>query len=111
MKQVRIRIVVVLPAPFGPRKPTISPRSTAKEIWSTALVAPKNFESLPTSIIMGIARQLGSAAAQSENNMAKEPHRLKERTSMAQGAHTVEPPQRASAIGARADLVWATGRA
>ena len=31
MKQERIRIVVVLPAPFGPRKPTIWPFSTVKE--------------------------------------------------------------------------------
>ena len=28
IKQVRIRIVVVLPAPLGPRKPTICPLST-----------------------------------------------------------------------------------
>src|SRR5260370_22090990 len=37
-KQVRTRIVVVLPAPFGPRKPTICPFSTSKEMLSTATV-------------------------------------------------------------------------
>src|SRR5215469_17189130 len=37
-KQVNMRMVVVLPAPFGPRKPTICPFSTEKEIWSTAVV-------------------------------------------------------------------------
>src|SRR5947207_581782 len=37
-KQVRTRMVVVLPAPFGPRKPTICPFVTSKEILSTATV-------------------------------------------------------------------------
>src|SRR5690348_13810083 len=37
-KQVRTRIVVVLPAPFGPRNPTICPFSTSNEILSTATV-------------------------------------------------------------------------
>src|SRR5215472_12188318 len=35
-KQVSMRMVVVFPAPFGPRKPTISPLVTEKEIRSTA---------------------------------------------------------------------------
>src|ERR1039458_10458446 len=33
-KQVRTRMVVVLPAPLGPRKPTIWPFSTSKEMLS-----------------------------------------------------------------------------
>src|SRR6516162_11421355 len=37
-KQVSMRMVVVLPAPFGPRKPTICPLATWNEIWSTAVV-------------------------------------------------------------------------
>src|SRR5258708_12602180 len=37
-KHVRTRIVVVFPAPFGPRKPTISPLVTSKETLSTAIV-------------------------------------------------------------------------
>src|SRR5215831_1493228 len=36
-KQVSMRMVVVLPAPFGPRKPTICPFRTSKEMWSTAV--------------------------------------------------------------------------
>src|SRR5208283_3453866 len=37
-KHVRTRIVVVFPAPLGPRKPTICPFSTSKEMLSTATV-------------------------------------------------------------------------
>src|SRR5580700_2717989 len=37
-KQVRTRMVVVLPAPLGPRKPTIWPLSTSKDMLSTATV-------------------------------------------------------------------------
>jgi hypothetical protein len=40
MKPVRIRIVVVFPAPFGPRKPTTSPFSTLNETSSTATRSP-----------------------------------------------------------------------
>jgi hypothetical protein len=36
-----IRIVEVLPAPFGPRKPNASPRWTSKSMPSTATSAPK----------------------------------------------------------------------
>src|SRR5580700_9475605 len=35
-KQVRTRIVVVFPAPFLPRNPTISPLPTSKEMFLTA---------------------------------------------------------------------------
>src|SRR5437764_8610110 len=37
-KHVRTRIVVVFPAPLGPRKPTICPLATSKEMLSTATV-------------------------------------------------------------------------
>ncbi len=37
---INIRIVVVLPAPFGPRKPKKQPRSTRKVSPSTAAVEP-----------------------------------------------------------------------
>src|SRR5438132_8958893 len=47
----RMRRVVVLPAPFGPRKPTISPISTRKEMPRTASTAPKVFRRSRTSII------------------------------------------------------------
>ena len=36
-----MRIVELLPAPFGPRKPNVSPGRTAKSIPSTAVVSPK----------------------------------------------------------------------
>ena len=35
-----IRMVELLPAPFGPRKPNVSPRATAKSIPSTAVKSP-----------------------------------------------------------------------
>ena len=38
-----IRIVVVLPAPFGPRKPTISPAPTPNETPATASTRPNDF--------------------------------------------------------------------
>src|SRR2546427_1564191 len=42
---VSILIVVVLPAPFGPRKPKTSDRSISNETRSTATLSPKRFES------------------------------------------------------------------
>src|SRR5215472_16846218 len=50
-KQVNTRIVVVLPAPLGPRNPTICPFSTSKEIWSTAIVRAYRLVSCSTLII------------------------------------------------------------
>ena len=40
-----IFLVVDLPAPFGPRKPSTSPRSTVKLMPSTAVIGPKRFAS------------------------------------------------------------------
>src|SRR5262245_11208255 len=50
-KPVRTRIVVVFPAPFGPRKPTTSPRSSWKETSSTATCGPKRRVRCWTEII------------------------------------------------------------
>jgi hypothetical protein len=36
----KILIVVVLPAPFGPRNPKVSPRATSKSIPRTAGTSP-----------------------------------------------------------------------
>jgi len=36
-----MRMVVLFPAPFGPRKPKISPRAVSKLTWSTAVNLPK----------------------------------------------------------------------
>src|SRR6266446_5485522 len=52
MKPVIIRMVVDLPAPFGPRKPKTSPRSIENEIPSTARLVPKAFAKLLTFIIV-----------------------------------------------------------
>ena len=43
-------IVVVLPAPLPPSRPTTVPASTAKEIASTAVVAPKRLTSRRASM-------------------------------------------------------------
>jgi hypothetical protein len=45
-----MRIVVVFPAPLGPRKPKISPLFTLKETWSTAVIGPYDFVRACTSI-------------------------------------------------------------
>ena len=40
MKVVRMRMVVLLPAPFGPRKPTTSPCLTENDTPSSATCCP-----------------------------------------------------------------------
>ncbi len=45
------RIVVVLPAPFGPSKPKISPGSTANETSATACMSPKHLARCDTSTV------------------------------------------------------------
>ncbi len=50
---VSIFIVVVLPQPFEPRKPKISPRSMRKFTWSTAVKSPKRWVSPWDSIAGG----------------------------------------------------------
>ena len=42
-KVVKIIIVVLLPAPLGPKNPNISPFSTEKEISFTATKSPNDF--------------------------------------------------------------------
>ena len=46
----RIRTVVVLPAPFGPRKPNTSPRATLNDTSATAVRGPKSLVRWLTSI-------------------------------------------------------------
>ena len=50
MYPVRIRIVVVFPAPLGPRKPRISPLGTSNEMSSTAVMRPYCFVRCSTLI-------------------------------------------------------------
>ncbi len=45
------RMVVVLPAPFGPRNPVILPGSTVNDRSSTAIVSPYRLLRLRASII------------------------------------------------------------
>src|SRR3954451_19134316 len=52
MKPVTMRMVVDLPAPFGPRKPSTSPRSTVKETPSTARLAPNVLTRLSILIML-----------------------------------------------------------
>ena len=53
-RPVSIFIVVVLPQPFEPRKPKISPRSIVKLTWSTAVKSPKR-RVRPSASIAGAA--------------------------------------------------------
>src|SRR4051794_32574330 len=48
-----IRIVLVLPAPFGPRKPKLSPVATSKSMPSTAVKSP-NFLVSPRAWMSGV---------------------------------------------------------
>src|SRR5262245_36211127 len=52
-KPAIIRMVVVLPAPLGPRNPSTPPRSTVKPTSSTAVMAPKRLQSPLTSRSIG----------------------------------------------------------
>ena len=54
-KPVIIRMVVVLPAPLGPRMPTISPSSMRKETPSTAVKSPYRRVKACASIIVILA--------------------------------------------------------
>src|SRR5438270_7784347 len=51
-KQVSTRMVVVFPAPLGPKKPTICPFSTSKEMLSTATVRAYRLVRFSTLIIL-----------------------------------------------------------
>jgi len=48
-------MVVVFPAPFGPRNPTICPFSTVKDMLSTAVVRPYRLVR-PSTLIIGVDR-------------------------------------------------------
>ena len=58
----RMRRVVVLPAPLGPRKPWTSPRSTCRSRPSRATVAPKRFTRPEMSITGAPSRGAGDPA-------------------------------------------------
>src|ERR1700675_2014631 len=51
----RMRMVVDLPAPLGPRKPKISPRWTARLTWSTAVNVPKRLTKSRISTALSVS--------------------------------------------------------
>ena len=53
MNPASMRMVVDLPAPFGPRKPSTSPRDTLNETSSTAVKLPNRLVSPAISISTG----------------------------------------------------------
>ena len=55
-----MRIVVVLPAPFGPRKPCTSPCGMDRSRWSKARVVPKSLTS--PRVAMALERSAGTDA-------------------------------------------------
>ena len=61
-----MRKVVVLPAPFGPSKPNISPRLTAKEVLFTAMKSPNLRTRSRTSIITSSLVSLNAPCALAE---------------------------------------------
>ena len=103
-KPVIIFMVVDLPAPLGPRKPSTVPRSTEKLTPSTAVKAPKRFTRWSISIIAmtglslgcGARRPARSSKAPASGQPGEEPG----------GSHTVEPMIRLSG-----QIIRATGRA
>src|SRR3954447_19275514 len=63
MNPVIMRMVVDLPAPLGPRKPSTSPRSTPKEMPSTARFAPNVFTRF-SILIIGLELRKGGIITQ-----------------------------------------------
>src|SRR5713101_9760386 len=59
MKPVIIRMVVDFPAPFGPRNPSTSPRSTENDTPSTARFGPNVFTKFSTLIMRFIQILIG----------------------------------------------------
>src|SRR5437773_7195523 len=70
-----IRIVVVLPAPFGPRNPWISPGATSRLTPSTAVKAPYLFTRFSTRIIALPRRPRPAAPASAIPARERDVHR------------------------------------
>src|SRR6476646_5027625 len=77
-----MRMVVVLPAPFGPRKPWISPGATDRLTPSTAVKDPYFLTSVSTAIMgsgrlrpaMGRAVALGQGEIEGPHVLGRPPH-------------------------------------
>src|SRR5580704_5579888 len=72
---VSILIVVVLPAPFGPRKAKISPSATSNDTSSTAVNEPKDFTRFRARIIPDSSRSKDNAERFSLACQGKRGHR------------------------------------
>ena len=81
-------MVVVLPAPFGPRKPSSSPRWTSKERSRTTSVVPKRFQRSLTTTADEASDHDGSAVIEGDTGAVGMFDRL----------HEV-PPERSGARG------------
>src|SRR3984885_12209295 len=60
-KVARMRTAVVLPAPFGPSRPSTVPLRTARSTSASALVSPKDFLSPVASIASSVMRPVWAA--------------------------------------------------
>ena len=58
---VIMRMVVLLPAPFGPNNPAICPSGSSKDTCLTALSEPNDFE-ISRTRIMRVSQPLGSVS-------------------------------------------------
>src|ERR1700691_3733626 len=85
------RIVVVLPAPFGPRKPVTLPGSMPNDRLSTAILSPYRFVRPCTSIIRNQV-------------LSREPSRA----DVVRSCH--EPLHRMKRLGSDVPILPATGR-
>jgi len=72
MNPVSMRMVVDLPAPLGPRKPSTSPFSTVNETPFTATFGPKVFFKLRTLIICGTLGIVDRRGGVQENQAASD---------------------------------------
>src|SRR3954469_16622227 len=111
MKPVIMRMVVDLPAPLGPRKPSTSPFSTVNEMPSTARFGPKAFTRLSMRII---GRQLRAATAEFQGCGLKIEARFSHKPKDETYAHVKDIPRRAAlyfgrAAGAGAELSHQAG--
>src|SRR6185312_1394393 len=64
-----MRIVELLPAPFGPRKPKASPGRTSRSMPSTAVKAPKRvckLRALMSGVTAAVSRETVEAEARDE---------------------------------------------
>src|SRR5690348_18388094 len=100
---VSMRMSVVLPAPFGPSKPKISPFSTVKLMLFTATSSPKRFVSPSTSIancfeavgISGVLRVSDALLISAPTSALERPQGFKEQDGWLHSRKKLAAPNRA----------------